>query len=318
MDCLVLQEDREERQAGGRPGDNDRRPGPPGTACRAEVREPQRDENAAEQHHVAVRQRLEQPGHAKERQPPDRAPLQIAVEAEQDQRDPARGNHLEMAELRQPIRRESVRCARKDRRIVSTRDEPDEEKCRERRQRPRQEENEVVGREWIARDPVDRGRDRREALQVFGERADVASGIEVRRIPPRRAERNRLRVPPEDRRVQDGVVRIARNVIGAVRQQRPGVGTRQDQIQAEDGGDAKGTSHPTTLACGGRPVSLHIRLCVRASVSRAARGTSPLHLASGSASIPSDSATRSAPPRCAGRARGQCAGPRCRTPTHRP
>ena len=97
------------------------------------------------------------------------------MEAEQDQRDPAGGHHLEMAELRQPIRRESERCARQERRVVSTRDEPDEQKHRERRERPRQEEREVVGRERIAREPVDRRRDRREPLQVLRERADVPS-----------------------------------------------------------------------------------------------------------------------------------------------
>jgi hypothetical protein len=163
------------------------------------------------------------------------------VEPEQDERQPVDRQHLQVPELRRPVRRERPGEPGQEGGIMPADEEPHEQIGRERRQRPAEIEADVVGREGAAGQPEQRCRQHADADQVLRECRDVAARMEVRRTPPRRRERHRRRVPPQDRRVQDGIVRIVGDAGEAALQYRVRVDRGDQEVRARDRSDASGT-----------------------------------------------------------------------------
>src|SRR5437773_1087188 len=78
----------------------DRQSALPQLRLRAEVDEPAADQHGAEQHEVAVRERLLQPGGANQEQPRPSPCSHVAVKAQQQQRKPKRRERLDVADPR--------------------------------------------------------------------------------------------------------------------------------------------------------------------------------------------------------------------------
>ncbi len=156
------------------------------------------------------------------------------MQPEEGDRQPIGRQHLDVPHLGRPIGAESERHARQERRVVTARQDSGEQIRAKGRERPREEERRVVRRKRIVRQPEHGARDDAEADEIFGEAADPVTGVEIRCVPPRVGKRPRGRVPPQNRRVENGIVRVVRNPRGAELEQRARIHRGQQQIDDED------------------------------------------------------------------------------------
>ena len=114
------------------------------------------------------------------------------------------------------------------------------EKVREEpRQRERQQEADVVGRDRIEARPLQRRRHDAQPNQMLRERHRAGHWPHHRCVPPRLGERRGLGIPPEDPDVEDRISRV----VGNARRQR-----RCGRPRPEDGERAESEEDPERLS----------------------------------------------------------------------
>ena len=213
VDPLVPKHDGRKWQARCDPCKQDRSGGPPGDSRRTEIRDPERDQHTAEKHEIAVGQRLQQPRGGEERQPPAPPVNQVTMKTNQRHREPEECEYLEVPNLSHSVRGEGKRQPRQKSRVAAPQHGPRQPVRGDRSNRPRQKAGEVIGQDWLTGCPEDRCRDNAEADEVFRERGHVLARKKERRVPPLGGERHHGGVPPENRRVQDRIERVAGDLV---------------------------------------------------------------------------------------------------------
>ena len=198
----------------------------------------QHDQHGEEQEVVAVRQRLNQPGERKHRQPPALALVQERVHAEQRQRHPLRREDLQVRQLPRTVGSEPIGqpgAARRDhdRTPRRMRDRPGAAPAGMQRTptaRTRGSARRCTPSGDWRRAAAAVSRRRRCRPDVPRARARLGHRMENRRAPPAVRERHRLRVPPEQPGVENGVAGIVRHARREVRREGPGPehGERQE------------------------------------------------------------------------------------------
>jgi hypothetical protein len=229
-DPLVAEERRREEQGRGHePGREPCERGDRPAADRVPEK-PAEQEDAEKEKEVPVGERLHEPRARGERRPARHRPAIVPVQRGQADGRPVRRQHLDVRELRQPIRREGVRHACHERGIVPARQRVGQKVRAEPAEDVAREQRHVVPEQRVAGERDDRHGDRCFAQQVFREGQRPRRRIKDRRVPPRVGERHRLRRPPQNPRVQNRVARVVRDAVKHVPGERPGIRESEDDI----------------------------------------------------------------------------------------
>src|SRR5579862_1828133 len=93
---------------------------------------------------------------------------------------------------------------------IAARDSTRERMRRERRQRKRQEQRDVIREDGRSAEPLNRRRDQPEAHPMIGQRERAVHRIEEETVPPRRRERQMVRVPPEKPDAEQRIAEVVR------------------------------------------------------------------------------------------------------------
>ena len=210
---------------------------------------------------IARRQNLQPP---EEREEPEISPVAVAqgaVEEDQGERGPEEPEELQVPDLPEAPRREAVQGTRHQRRPERSRPVPGEAERREARERERQDEERVVGGQWITGEPQHRTGDGKDAEQVVreGERQlDGKSDVGVEELA--RIAAQRVNVPGQNPGIEERIQEIGRDMGAEVPYQRERLDHGQGQKQA--GGPERARHRHPNLS----------RMAVRSSIGAKAWG----------------------------------------------
>ena len=132
----------------------------------------------------------------------------------------------------------------------------------QRRERVRRDEQQVVSGKRARSEPLERRRRDAQAKQVFRQREAAARGPEKRRVPPARRQRNDVRVPPEDPRIERRIERVVRKHRSDVLPKRPCVRDREGGVPG-GGGEPRPSRPDVRHECDSNPVQLSRTSAVR-------------------------------------------------------
>ena len=124
------------------------------------------------------------PRQAEEHEPASSLRHEIAVKAQQPERNAVRRQRLDVAHRDAADGTEGERQAREKSRVIARGQSSDEQEDGHSRKRPREEQRQVVREQRVAGQPIDRARDRVQSEQVLRERGDALGGKIVRGAPP--------------------------------------------------------------------------------------------------------------------------------------
>ena len=153
------------------------------------------------------------------------------MQARERERHPVSGEHLDVRNLRHPVRRKPEREAGHERAIVASRDGPGQEVGRQRPENERQEERRVVGEQRIAAHQDHGRRDDRQSEQVLGKRHRPLDRKELRGVPPGGRQREHAGVPRHQPGVEQRIAKVVGHDAAGVQHQRPRDRRREDNVE---------------------------------------------------------------------------------------
>ena len=193
-----------------------------------------------EQQVITARQVLRDPGQRAARKRRESPRLEVAVEAEPRKRHPHRGQHLEVRQRAEAVRRESVGHAGKECGASRAGQLADEQKHPERREHERGKERHVVDEDRVLRDRVDRKDHHRLRGEMFRVRkrermriVDVRVPVLAKRaqVTGRRAQQV-LGVPRQDPAVEQRIAQVGGQFACEAADERPRQDEREERIGA--------------------------------------------------------------------------------------
>ena len=134
-------------------------------------------------------------------------------EAPKTDRRPERRQHLNVRHLHEPVRRKGKREGGDDGGVVPFRERERQKVRSHRAEDERGDERDVVAEQRQMRQHGQRRADRRQAQKVLRERERARSRKKGRRVPPVGGQRNGLRGPPQNPRIEKRIAGIVRNTV---------------------------------------------------------------------------------------------------------
>ena len=136
-------------------------------------------------------------------------------------RRPERRQHLNVRHLREPVRRKRKREGGDDGGVVPSRERERQKVRSHRAEDERGDERDVVAEQRQMRQHGQRRADRRQAQKVLRECERARRRKKRRRVPPVGGQRNGLRGPPQDPRIEERIAGIVWNTVTEVQRQGP-------------------------------------------------------------------------------------------------